>query len=231
MNRQLAFTILALALTLAHCNQEATSPSSVENDTSSLISNNESKGDAKITSINTNGSQTNLNDFESSTFSKHVLRHKKKSKLLISYDFFPEGTRFCHQKDPNAKSLSEGCVEAAQILIPCEFSTNVSDDISFNLNAPIENVSCDDPFVLQLNEGELTLDGLLVDVSESWDGFADFGFITTNAGFLDLEDGQALTSPCKDNEKNVCHPSDLTDSNCHCDESKLEDLYKKILEK
>lgn len=127
-------------------------------------------------------SRSLLEDFDQSPFSKFIYFHKNKNKLLIDYNFFPEGSDFDSQKK--------------EVRIPCQFLLKEKEGASVGLNAPISGGSCRKNFSLDIKAAKFTLAGLEFAFDESFDLFEDdFGMILTPDGFFDTQSGAALEEP------------------------------------
>lgn len=240
MNRKNIITTLFIFLALtASCQNQGSNDSTEKTteDTSVNLSSDNSenqKDQVEITQINVKGSESNLKEqFKLSSFSKYVMIHKTENKILLSYDFFPEGTEICHQADSNATSFKEGCFEANRILVPCEFSGSFSDDkLTIGLSQKTESQNCDQPTVIELNPGELTLEGVLIE-DDPWIGLSEtYSILLSTRGFLDEADETELKLECKTTDGERCTVEQSQNfSNCECEESNLEAIYKKLLKK
>lgn len=125
---------------------------------------------------------TILQDFDQSPFSKFVFFHKNKNKILIDYNFFPEGSDFDSQKK--------------EVRIPCQFLLNKDQGPNVNVSAPMADGACKERFKLDIDGAKFTLAGLEFGFDETFDLFADeFGIALTPVGFVDAQTGLALEQP------------------------------------
>lgn len=120
------------------------------------------------------------NDFDQSNYSKFVYFHQNKNRIVLDYNFFPEGSDF----DSQNKTVA----------LPCAKPLPDDGHLNINLNAA-SNTPCK-PKSLDVSDATFTLLGLEFEFDREFDLFAEtYGFVLTADGFVDSESGELFTLP------------------------------------
>lgn len=198
-------SIFALIFVFSACNEVGS------DDSASTLNNTVEDSDSvTISALDTSDTSSSLTDYDQSSFSEYVYFHSTESKILIDYDFFPDGSDVCSQATYDEDSNPNGCQVDQTVVVPCDFSDAALDDdmLSFNVSASDDD-SCEDDIVVDFSDAEFTTDGLVFDFSDTLDSFdSDFEFKISEQGFIDSNDNSVL---------------DL-DS-----DAKLEDVYAEVI--
>lgn len=172
--------IIALLLGFTACNQADTGETTAD----STLNANSSAGGSTVTPVDGTESATStvLGSYDQSSFSRYIYWHKVEDKILIDYNFFPEGTDF---DDPGKKAT-----------LPCGIGEDNDDavDVNANVNATTGTDSECEQIELDLALATFTIDGLEFAFSDSLDLFSvDFGFKIAAAGFINSSTSATLT--------------------------------------
>lgn len=133
-----------------------------------------------ISAIETKSAPALKSDFDQSNFSKFIYFHKDKNRIVLDYNFFPEGSDF----DSEKKTVSLPCVK------PLPDDEHLSINLNATSNAPCKSKSLD------VSTATFTLLGLEFEFDREFDLFAeDYGFVLTADGFVDSEYGELFTLP------------------------------------
>lgn len=193
--------ILLVLVVAVQCNETGSSSST---NSSASTSTSLSSG-SSITPIDTSAKANILSDYSQTTsYSKFVLLHNSEDKILIKYDFFPNGYDLCQQATYDENTNPNGCKTSNTIVLPCSFESLSQDDflsvsINANPNGSADN-TCSSPVVLDLDTASITTEGLIFDLSEgAVEIFLDdYEFFLTDIGAFDALDEAKLLFPNTD---------------------------------
>lgn len=135
-----------------------------------------------------------LDDYSAADFSTVIFFHKTENKILVSYNFFPNGSDVCEQSSYDADTNPNGCRTSGTVVLPCGYEGLEDNDyLSIDVSAFTTDTNCTDKLAVSMTGGEFTVDGLVFSFASSLDVFvSDFGFKITRDGFVDSENGSIL---------------------------------------
>lgn len=143
------------------------------------------ENDPTISKIQTQDATTAsdlLKGFKQSTYSKFVYFGEGKKKILIDYNFFPEGTDFDSQ--------------LKQVSIPCSYGRTENSGLNVTVSSTDEAAAECEPYLLDVAGAKFTLAGLELEFDQSFELFSrEFGVTLTRDGFFDSESGEEMEVP------------------------------------
>lgn len=138
-------------------------------------------GEISISAIDTKNTSTLQNDFDQSNYSKFIYFHQNKNRVVLDYNFFPEGSDFDSEKKT--------------VVLPCAKPIPDEDRLNINLSIPVQEAPCKTRS-LDVAGATFTLLGLEFEFDRVLELFAeDYGFVLTVDGFVDSESGELFTLP------------------------------------
>jgi len=190
-------TTLVLLLAVAACS------SNQSGSTSDLNPVNLSNGNTGITSLQGTNVSDRDNYDQEANFCDNILFHKTEARVLIDYNFFPQGADVCQQATYDAElNPASLCRTEKTVVLPCGFEGTdeaVDSLLAVDISAPVGGESCSEHLVLDVSSAEFTVDGLVFPFSSSLDVFANsLGFRITREGIVDVSNGALLSFESKD---------------------------------
>ena len=146
------------------------------------VPENSDQGSVTISKVEGKKSDDPTAEFDQSAFSKFVFFHKDGHKILINYNFFPEGSDFDSQKKI--------------VHIPCDFVLPEDERLSVSISATEAQTPCVGELDLELSQAVFTLGGLVLSFDENFSALEkDFGVRLTREGAEEAVSGELIPLP------------------------------------
>jgi hypothetical protein len=210
-------TCAIVAVFLFGCNEAATSSSS-----SSSLNSTSDDSSVSVDAMDTSSTSSDLSSYTMSSFSMHVYFHNSEDKMIVTDDFFPDGSDTCSQATYDADTNPNGCQQDGSVVIPCEFQEAALDEW-LSVSTSASDSSCEDDIVVDLSSGSFSLDGWVFEATELTAFADDFDFNIGSSGFVDTGDSAIVVvdTDCDNTNEDTSDDCDV----------KLEDIYEAILDK
>lgn len=170
------------------CNGQSGNTTSTSGDTTQTTVTTDSGEGVTVTEIDTSATtstQNPLANYTQSAFSKYLYFSGDGKKVLIDFNFFPQGADFDSQKK--------------QVTIPCEYQITDDENVSASVNAPVDEEPCEISIVVDLSQATFLFYGVEFSFDTSLDAFdKQFEFKITAQGFVDSLDNAVITLSADD---------------------------------